>query len=123
MASTVGPYSPVVRAGQWLICSGQLGLADGSLVEGGLAAQVTQAIKNAASLLEREGSGLEDVVKTTVFLTDMADFAAMNDAYVAAFGDNRPTRSAFAVVGLPLGALVEIEAWAYVSRSPANTAG
>ncbi len=123
MASTVGPYSPVVRAGQWLICSGQLGLADGSLVEGGLAAQVTQAIKNAASLLEREGSGLEDVVKTTVFLTDMADFAAMNDAYVAAFGDNRPARSAFAVVGLPLGALVEIEAWAYMSRSPANSAG
>jgi len=123
VASTVGPYSPVVRAGQWLICSGQLGLADGSLVEGGLAAQVTQAIKNAASLLEREGSGLEDVVKTTVFLTDMADFAAMNDAYVAAFGDNRPARSAFAVVGLPLGALVEIEAWAYASRSPANTAG
>ena len=123
MASTVGPYSPVVRAGQWLICSGQLGLADGSLVEGGLAAQVTQAIKNAASLLEREGSGLEDVVKTTVFLTDMAYFAAMNDAYVAAFGDNRPARSAFAVVDLPLGALVEIEAWAYVSRSPANTAG
>ena len=123
MASTVGPYSPVVRAGQWLICSGQLGLADGSLVEGGLAAQVTQAIKNAASLLEREGSGLEDVVKTTVFLTDMADFAAMNDAYVAAFGHNRPARSAFAVVGLPLGALVEIEAWAYMSRSPANSAG
>jgi len=123
VASTVGPYSPVVRAGQWLICSGQLGLADGSLVEGGLAAQVTQAIKNAASLLEREGSGLEDVVKTTVFLTDMAYFAAMNDAYVTAFGDNRPARSAFAVVGLPLGALVEIEAWAYVSRSPANTAG
>ena len=75
-----------------------------------------------ASLLESEGSGLEDVVKTTVFLTDMADFAAMNDAYVAAFGDNRPARSAFAVAGLPLGALVEIEAWAYMSRSPASSA-
>ena len=123
MASTVGPYSPIVRAGQWLICSGQLGLVDGSLVAGGLAAQVTQAIKNAASLLEGEGSSLADVVKTTVFLTDMKDFAAMNDAYVAAFGDNRPARSAFAVVGLPFGALVEIEAWAYVSRSPANSEG
>ena len=122
MAATLGPYSPIVRAGQWLICSGQLGLVDGSLVEGGLAAQVTQAIKNAAALLESQGSGLEDVVKTTVFLTDMADFAAMNDAYVAAFGDNRPARSAFAVAGLPLGALVEIEAWAYVSRSPASSA-
>ncbi len=122
MASTVGPYSPLVRAGQWLICSGQLGLVDGSLVEGGLAAQVTQAIKNAAALLESQGGGLEDVVKTTVFLTDLADFAAMNDAYVAAFGDNRPARSAFAVAGLPLGALVEIEAWAYVSPSPAGSA-
>jgi 2-iminobutanoate/2-iminopropanoate deaminase len=122
VAGTVGPYSPVVRAGQWLICSGQLGIVDGSLVEGGLAAQVTQAIKNAASLLQGHGSGLEDVVKTTVFLTDMADFAAMNDAYVAAFGDNRPARSAFAVAGLPLGALVEIEAWAYVSRSLASSA-
>ncbi len=123
MASTIGPYSPVVHAGQWLICSGQLGLDDGALVEGGVAAQVTRAIKNAASLLEHEGSGLEDVVKTTVFLTDMSDFAAMNDAYVAAFGDNRPARSAFAVVGLPLGALVEIEAWAYVPRPPASSRG
>jgi 2-iminobutanoate/2-iminopropanoate deaminase len=123
MAQTVGPYSPVVRAGEWLICSGQLGLRDGSLVEGGLQAQVTQAVKNVASLLESGGSGLKDVVKTTVFLTDMANFGAMNDAYVAAFGDNRPARSAFAVVGLPLGALVEIEAWAYMSRSPASSAG
>ena len=123
MATPVGPYSPIVRAGQWLVCSGQLGLAGGSLVEGGLAAQVTQAVKNISSLLEGEGSGLEDVVKTTVFLTDMADFAAMNDAYVAAFGDNRPARSAFAVVGLPLGALVEIEAWAHVTRSAASSAG
>ena len=122
MPNAIGPYSPVARAGQWLICSGQLGLAEGKLVEGGLPAQVTQAIRNAASLLESEGSGLDDVVKTTVFLTDMADFAAMNDAYVAAFGDNRPARSAFAVAGLPLGALVEIEAWAYMSRSPANPA-
>ena len=123
MATPVGPYSPIVCAGQWLVCSGQLGLAGGSLVEGGLAAQVTQAVKNISSLLEGEGSGLEDVVKTTVFLTDMADFAAMNDAYVAAFGDNRPARSAFAVVGLPLGALVEIEAWAHVTRSAASSAG
>ena len=123
MAQTVGPYSPVVRAGQWLICSGQLGLLDGALVEGGVAAQVTQAVSNMAALLAGEGSGLDDVVKTTVFLTDMADFGAMNDAYVAAFGDSRPARSAFAVVGLPLGALVEIEAWAYMSRSPASSAG
>lgn len=123
MAPTVGPYSPIVHAGEWLVCSGQLGLADGSIVPGGLAAQLTQAVRNLAALLEGEGSGLFDVVKTTVFLTDMADFAAMNDAYVAAFGDNRPARSAFAVVGLPLGALVEIEAWAHMSRSPASPVG
>jgi 2-iminobutanoate/2-iminopropanoate deaminase len=122
MATAVGPYSSVVRAGEWLVCSGQLGLADGSLVDG-LEAQVTQAVRNIASLLEGEGSGLAQVVKTTVFLTDMADFAAMNTAYVAAFGDNRPARSAFAVMGLPLGALVEIEAWAHMSRSPASSAG
>jgi 2-iminobutanoate/2-iminopropanoate deaminase len=120
--ATVGPYTPAVRAGEWLICSGQLGLREGVLVEG-LGAQVTQAIANLSALLEGEGSGLEAVVKTTVFLTDMADFAAMNTAYVAAFGDNRPARSAFAVVGLPLGALVEIEAWAHVPRSPASSAG
>jgi 2-iminobutanoate/2-iminopropanoate deaminase len=123
MTNTLGPYTPVVHAGQWLICSGQLALVDGSLVDGGVAAQVTQAVKNLASLLEGEGSGLEDVVKTTVFLTDMAEYAAMNDAYVAAFGGNRPARSAVAVAGLPLGALVEIEAWAYTSRSPLNSTG
>lgn len=122
MGTPVGPYSPVVHAGPWLVCSGQLGLAGGSLVEG-LEAQVTQAIKNVASLLDGEGSSLAEVVKTTVFLTDMANFAAMNDAYVAAFGDSRPARSAFAVVGLPLGALVEIEAWAYMSRSASAPAG
>lgn len=119
--ATVGPYTPVVRSGEWLICSGQLGLRDGALVDG-LEAQVTQAIGNLSALLEGEGSDLAAIVKTTVFLTDMADFAAMNTAYVAAFGDNRPARSAFAVVGLPLGALVEIEAWAHVSRSPASSA-
>ncbi len=123
MAKPIGPYTPVVRAGPWLICSGQVALLDGSLVDGGLAAQVTQALKNVASLLESEGSRLADVVKTTVFLTDMADFSAMNEAYVAAFGDHRPARSAFAVAGLPLGALVEIEAWAYTSPSPTSSAG
>jgi 2-iminobutanoate/2-iminopropanoate deaminase len=110
----VGPYTPVVRAGDWIICSGQVGLRSGALVEGGVAAQVTQAIANIKTLLAGEGSSLESVVKTTVFLADIGDFPAMNDAYTAAFGDHRPARSAFAVAALPLGALVEIEAWAYV---------
>lgn len=109
-----GPYRPIVRAGDLLVCSGQLGLAAGSLVEGGLAAQVRQAVLNVAALLATEGAALTDVVKTTVFMVDMADFDAMNAAYVEAFGGHRPARSAVAVRGLPLGALVEVEAWAYL---------
>jgi 2-iminobutanoate/2-iminopropanoate deaminase len=114
MSTPVGPYSPVVRAGDWLICSGQLGLRDGTMVAGGVAAQLTVAIDNLGALLRSQGAGLGDVAKTTVFLTDMADFAEMNDAYVEAFDDHRPARSAVAVAGLPLDALVEIEAWAHV---------
>jgi 2-iminobutanoate/2-iminopropanoate deaminase len=109
----------LLRAGDWLICSGQVGLRQGALVEGGLAVQVAQALANVAALLASQGAGLDSVVKTTVFLIDMADFAAMNDAYVAAFGDHRPARSAVAVAALPLGALVEIEAWAYVGSDRA----
>jgi 2-iminobutanoate/2-iminopropanoate deaminase len=109
----VGPYTPVVRAGPWLVCSGQVGLRDGSLVEG-LEAQVTQAIANIEALLVGAGASLDAVVKTTVFLADIADYQAMNAAYVAAFGDHRPARSAFAVAALPVGARVEIEAWAYL---------
>jgi len=109
----VGPYTPIVRAGEWLVCSGQLGLAHGQLLEG-LAPQVTQALANAETLLRSEGASLRDVVKTTVFLADIAEYPAMNEAYVAAFGDHRPARSAFAVAALPLGAAVEIEVWARV---------
>lgn len=112
MALPVGPYTPIVRAGDFLICSGQLGLADGNLVDG-LTAQVTQAVSNVASMLNSEGAALHNVVKTTVLLTDMGDYAEMNEAYVAAFGGHRPARTAFATAGLPLGALVEIEAWAF----------
>jgi 2-iminobutanoate/2-iminopropanoate deaminase len=116
MATPVGPYTPAVRAGDWVVVSGQLGLLEGSLVEGGVAAQVTQAVKNIAAHLEGEGASLTDVVKTTVFLTDMSHYAEMNEAYVAAFGGHRPARAAFAVAGLPLQALVEIEAWAFSPR-------
>lgn len=112
MTKPVGPYTPIVRAGPFLICSGQVGLADGALVEGGVRAQTRQAIANAAALLEGAGADLADVVKTTVFLADIADYGAMNDAYVDAFGDHRPARSAVAVSGLPLGAAVEVECWA-----------
>lgn len=113
-AKPIGPYTPIVRAGGWLVCSGQVGQAGGAIVAGGVAAQLTQAIANMESLLRSDGASLADVVKTTVFLTDMAEFGVMNTAYVDAFGDHRPARSAIAVVALPLGAEVEIEAWAWV---------
>ena len=114
MNRPVGPYTPVVRAGPWLVCSGQVGVSEGRLVEGGLGAQLRQALANQAALLAGEGASLADVVKTTVFLTDMADYQVMNEIYVEAFGDHRPARSAVAVAALPLGALVEVEAWARV---------
>ena len=97
----------------FLVASGQLGLVDGQMVAGGVAAETSQAIANLATLLEAEGASLDDVVKTTVFLRHMRDFGIMNEAYMAAFGDHRPARSAFAVAELPMVALVEIEAWAH----------
>jgi 2-iminobutanoate/2-iminopropanoate deaminase len=115
MSKPVGPYTPIVRAGDWLIVSGQTASKDGTLVEG-LAPQVRQSLENVRLLLEGDGASLCDVVKCTVFLTDMADFAAMNAVYAEAFGDHRPARSTIAVLGLPLGALVEVEAWAYVGK-------
>lgn len=113
MSKPVGPYSPIVRAGEWLICSGQLALKDGVLLDGDVKAQTRQALANVAALLESEGAALTDVVKATVFLVHIHDFAAMNEVYAECFGDHRPARSAFAVKALPLGGLVEIEVWAH----------
>lgn len=96
-----------------MIVSGQLGLRDGALVTGGVAGEVRQALANMAALLEAEGASLASVVKTTVFLRHIRDYAAMNEAYVEGFGDHRPARAAVAVADLPLHALVEIEAWAH----------
>lgn len=115
MTTPVGPYSPIVRAGDWLVVSGQIGIADGELVGGGTRVQLAQALENLARLLAGEGATMADVVKTTVFLRHLSDYAAMNETYVAAFGDHRPARSAVGVSELPLGALVEIEAWAYLA--------
>ena len=113
MSTPVGPYTPILRAGDLLVVSGQLGLRDGEMVSGGVAAETTQALANLAALLASEGASMGDVIKTTVFLRHMRDFEIMNEAYVAAFGDHRPTRSTFAVAELPRVALVEIEAWAH----------
>lgn len=113
MAKAVGPYTPVVRAGDWIIVSGQLGIKDGELVAGGVAAQTKQAVENLKTQLASVGAKLSDVSKTLCFLTDMDTFATFNEAYVAGFGDSRPARSTIGVAALPFGGEVEIEAWAY----------
>lgn len=113
-AKPLGPYSPIVRAGDFLIVSGQVALDDGVPVEGGVAAQTTQVVANIGAQLATAGAALTDVVKTTCFLTDMDAFATFNEAYVEAFGDHRPARSTVGVAALPARAfVVEIEAMAY----------
>jgi 2-iminobutanoate/2-iminopropanoate deaminase len=115
VATPVGPYSQAVRYGNLVFCSGQLGLdpASGKLVEG-VEAQARQALANIRSLLRAAGTGLEHVVKATVFLADLGAFAAVNAIYAEFMGDNRPARSTVQVAALPLGGLVEIEVIAYV---------
>ncbi|MEP7047711.1 MAG: Rid family hydrolase [Ilumatobacteraceae bacterium] len=113
MSKPLGPYTPVVRAGDWIIVSGQLGLQDGALVDGGVAGQTAQAVANLQSQLASVGASLTDIAKTLCFLTDMDTFATFNEAYIAGFGDHRPARSTIGVAALPVGGLVEIEAWAY----------
>jgi 2-iminobutanoate/2-iminopropanoate deaminase len=112
MTKPVGPYTPIVRAGDFLICSGQVGQRDGKLVDGDVTAQTAAAIENIATLLAQHGAALTDVAKTMCFLVDMGDFAAFNEAYIAGFGDHRPARTTIGVAALPIGAIVEIEAWA-----------
>ena len=114
MSKPVGPYTPIVRGGDLLFTAGQVGITDGAIVEGGLAAELRQVFVNLRSVLSSADASLTDVVKTTVFLTDMGDYAAMNEIYMEEFGDHRPARSAVAVKGLPLGAKIEIEAIAAV---------
>lgn len=111
-AAPVGPYTPVVRAGDWVIVSGQLGLKDGVMAKG-VAAQTAQAVVNLKARLAEAGVTINDVKKTMCFLTDMDTFATFNEAYVAGFGKSRPARSTIGVAALPAGGQVEIEAWAY----------
>ncbi|MHB8499209.1 MAG: RidA family protein [Acidimicrobiales bacterium] len=124
MSTSIGPYSPVVCAGPWRICSGQLGLAPHSdasgaptLVDGGVEAELVAALAHAEQLLKGVGASLHHVVKTTVFLVTMDDYAGINAAYTRTFSDHRPARSVVAVSGLPMGAAVEIELWAYVPEA------
>jgi 2-iminobutanoate/2-iminopropanoate deaminase len=112
-SGALGPYTPVVRAGDWVIVSGQLGVADGKVVKGGVAAETAQAIINLKSQLASVGLTLNDVKKTLCFLTDMDTFATFNDAYVKGFAGSRPARSTIGVAALPFRGAVEIEAWAF----------
>ena len=113
MTKPLGPYTPAVRAGDWIIVSGQLGLKNGALVDGGVRAQTAQAVENLKGLLASMDATLADVAKTLCFLTDMDTFATFNEAYVAGFGDSRPARSTIGVAALPACGAVEIEAWAF----------
>jgi 2-iminobutanoate/2-iminopropanoate deaminase len=114
--STPLPFRPGVAAGGWLAVSGQVGMADGHLAEG-VRAQTAQALAGLRQVVEAHGAGLTDVVKTNVFLVSMDDYAVMNEEYARVFGSEPPARSAVAVHQLPLGALVEIEAWVYLPGS------
>ncbi len=111
-----GPYSPAVRAGDWLVLAGQVGLdpATGAMVTGGVDAQARQVLANIAAVLGDCGAALTHVVKTTVFVTDIGQFATVNAVYAEVFGDHRPARSTVGVAALPGGAEVEIEVWAYL---------
>ncbi|HEX9935572.1 MAG TPA: Rid family detoxifying hydrolase [Longimicrobium sp.] len=111
LAASAGPFSPAVRGGELIYLSGQVGQdpATGKLVDGGVAAQTEQALRNLAAVLDAAGRTLDDVVRVGVYLTDMADFTAMNDVYARAFTQPYPARTTIGVAALPLGAAVEID--------------
>ena len=113
----IGPYSQGVIANGFLFTAGQVALDPdkGELVPGGITEQTTRALENLHAILKQAGSDFSQVVKTTVFLVDMADFTPMNEIYGRAFGQHRPARSTVAVAALPRGARVEIEVIAAVS--------
>ena len=114
-AAPVGPYSHAVRVGDLLFCSGQIPLepATGQLVGGDIKAQTARVLENIKLILEEQGLGLENVVKTTVYMVNLADFTAMNEVYGKYFSCNPPARSTVQVAALPKGAAVEIEAVAH----------
>ena len=111
----VGPYSPAVRAGDWLVLSGQVGLdsATGGLVSGGVEVETRQAMRNITAVLADCDASLADIAKATIFVTDLADFPVVNEVYGEALGGHRPARSTVGAAALLLGAAVEIEVWAH----------
>jgi 2-iminobutanoate/2-iminopropanoate deaminase len=112
----IGPYSVAIRIGDLIFTSGQLGLepATGSLVPGGIEAETRQALVNISNVLAEAGSGLEQVVKTIVFLKDMTEFSKMNTVYAEFFNEDPPARSTIQAAALPKGGAVEIEAVAII---------
>ena len=114
----IGPYSQAVRAGDLIFASGQIPTdpATGEFVAGGVAEQTEQVLRNLSAVLEAAGAGLDQVVKTTVFLVDMTDFAAMNDVYARFFSKEPPARATVAAAGLPRNARVEIDAIAMMKN-------
>lgn len=115
--AAIGPYSQAIVSDGWIFASGQICLdpVSNELVEGDVAAQTRRVLSNLAAVLEAAGGGLNTVVKTTVFLSDLGDFAAMNAVYASTFGEHRPARSTVEVSRLPRDVAVEIEAVARVS--------
>jgi 2-iminobutanoate/2-iminopropanoate deaminase len=115
----IGPYSQGITANGFVFTAGQVGFdpESGELVDGGISEQTQRVLQNLRAILRAGGSDVDRVVKTTVFLVDMADFALMNEVYAEFFGDHRPARSTVAVASLPRGARVEIEAIAALSSS------
>jgi len=118
MSPAIGPYAPVRRVGDWVVTSGQVGLATDNvgttaLAPGGTVPELHQALANVATVLSEEGATLDEVVKTTLYVIDMGEFAAVNEVWAEYFSGNRPARSCVAVAALPGGARVEVEAWAY----------
>lgn len=109
--AAIGPYSQAVKFGKILFCSGQIPLdpVTGELITGDIAAQTERVMKNIAAVLTAAGAGFDDIVKTTIYLVDMGDFAAVNEVYGSRFQHNKPARSTVAVKSLPRGAQVEIE--------------
>ena len=114
--AAIGPYSQAIRIGDLLFTSGQVPLdpATGAVVEGGIEEQARQSLSNVKAILNEAGTNMGSVVKTTVFLKDMNDFAAMNGVYASFFGEAAPARSAVQVARVPKDALVEIEAIAVI---------
>jgi 2-iminobutanoate/2-iminopropanoate deaminase len=110
--AAVGPYSQAVKVGEFVFSAGQIPLdpASGKIVTGGIEAETQQVMQNLSAVLAAAGTGLENVIKTTIFVTNIADFAAVNQVYGSFFSDNPPARSTVQVAALPLGAHVEIEA-------------